>query len=88
MTLCREVSNCTKLAFEGKYKMTQKDQGEIVLDVFPEAVMRFAQGEKEEVKLALDGKNDFHAVGIMTHLAESGAPKEAIPKQPFQMADR
>jgi len=80
MTLCREVSSCTKLAFEGKYKMTQKDQGEIVLDVFPEAVMRFAQGEEEEVKLALDGKNDFHAMGTMTRLAQSGLPNEAISK--------
>jgi len=64
--------------------MTQKDQGEIVLDVFPEAVMRFAQGEKEEVKLALDGKNDFHAVGIMTHLAESGAPKKPFQSHRFR----
>jgi len=52
-----EGSNCTKLAFEGKYKMTQKDQGEIVLDVFPGS--RYAlcpRKKKEEVKLALDGK--------------------------------
>jgi len=43
--------------------MTQKDQGEIVLDVFRKPLCALPKEKKEEVKLALDGKNDFHAVG-------------------------
>jgi len=53
MTLCVKGPIAPNWRSKVSTKMTQKDQGEIVLDVFPEAVMRFAQGEKEEVKLAL-----------------------------------
>jgi len=71
MSLCRAVSSCTRLAFEGKYKTNQNEQGEIVVDALPDAVLHFAQAENGGLTLALDGKNDLHAAGFMTILAKT-----------------
>ena len=69
LTLCHEVSNCTRLAFEGSYKTNVKERGEIVVDVLPDAILHFAPAENRRLMLALDGKNNLHAVGTMTILA-------------------
>jgi len=75
MSLCRGASNCTRLAFNGRYKTNQKEEGEIVVDVLPDAVLHFTQAENGGLTLALDGKNDLHAVGIMTILAKTDLPE-------------
>jgi hypothetical protein len=71
MSLCRAVSSCTRVAFEGKYKTNQNEQGEIVVDALPDALLHFAQAENGGLTLALDGKNDLHAAGFMTILAKT-----------------
>lgn len=71
MSLCRAVSSCTRLAFDGKYKTNQNEQGEIVVGVLPDAVLHFAQAENGGLTLALDGKNDLRAAGFMTILART-----------------
>lgn len=71
MSLCRAVSSCTQLAFDGKFKANQNEQGEIVVGVLPDAVLHFAQAENGGFTLALDGKNDLHAAGFMTMLAKT-----------------
>jgi hypothetical protein len=71
MSLCRTVSSCRRLAFEGRYRTNQNEQGEIVVDVLPGAVLHFARAENGGLTLALDGKNNLHAAGIMTILAKT-----------------
>jgi hypothetical protein len=75
MSLCRGASSCTRLAFEGRYKTNQNEQGEIVVDVLPDAVLHFAPAENGRLTLTLFGKNDLHAVGTMT------TPTSTIPPE-------
>ena len=76
MSLCRAVSSCTRLAFEGIFKTDQKEQGEIVVDVLPDAVLHFTKTENKGLTLVLDGKNDLHAEGIMTNLAQGTSARK------------